>query len=109
MKKNMSQLTKGKEKRLMYVENKKGPIDGYKARIGWVTFSKTAKTIYYRSRTLSRIKGGGARGNYACEETGQEYWVSGVKRNGTNLHFAGASSFHIDADAIDEYDAIRNA
>ena len=105
----MNRLTKEKEKRLMYVENKKGPIDGYNARIGWVTFSKTAKTIYYRGRTLSRIKGGGARGNYYCEETGHQYWVSGVKKNGTNLHHAGSSSFHIDTDAKDEYNAIRNA
>ena len=103
----MDQLTKGKEKRLMYIENKKGDIDGYSARIGWVTFSKTGKTIYYRSKTLSRIKGGGARGNYSCEETGQEYWVSGVKKDGTNLHHAGTSSFHVDADALDEYNELR--
>lgn len=104
----MNQLTKGKETRLMYLENKKGDIDGFKARIGWVTFSKTAKTIYYRGKKLSRLKGGGVRGNYYCEETGEEYWVSGVKMNGTNLHHAGSSSFHIDADAIDEYNVIRN-
>ncbi len=42
----------------MYVENTRTRIDGHTARIGWVTFSKTAKTIYYRGRTLSRIKGG---------------------------------------------------
>lgn len=105
----MNQLTRGQEKRLMFIENKKGEIDGYRARIGWVTFSKTGKTVYYRNKKLSRIKGGGIRGNYFCEETGQEYWISGVKTNGSNLHFAGTSSFHVDADAVDDYKALKNA
>lgn len=60
----MNQPAKGNVRRLMFVENKKAPIDGHNARIGWVTFSRSGKTIYYRGRTLSRIKGGGARGNY---------------------------------------------
>ena len=105
----MNEQTQKPGKRLMFIENKKGDIDGYKARIGWVTFSKTGKTIYYRSKQLSRIKGGGIRGNYACKETGQEYWVSGVKKRGTNLHHAGASSFHVDADAVDEFNALKRA
>lgn len=62
----MSQLTRGEERPLMYLENKNGEIDGYDARIGWVTFSKTGKTIYYRGRSLARIKGGGVLGNYFC-------------------------------------------
>jgi len=105
----MNQLTRDQEKRLMFIENKKGEIDGHRARIGWVTFSKTGKTVYYRNKKLSRIKGGGTRGNYACEDTGQEYWVSGVKKNGTNLHFAGTPSLHVDSDALKEYEALKNA
>lgn len=105
----MSQLTKAKQQRLMFLENKKGDIDGHKARIGWVSFSKTAKTIYYRGKTLSRIKGGGVRGNYICEASGHEYWVSGVKKQGSNLHFAGTYKFHVDADAIDEFNALRKS
>ncbi len=103
----MNQLSKGNQKRLMFIENKKGDIDGYKARIGWVTFSKTGRTLYYRGKTLSRIKGGGDRGNYTCEETGNQYWVSGVKKSGSNLHHAGTASFHVDGDAQDEYNRIR--
>lgn len=105
----MNQLTRGQERRLMFIENKKGEIDGHRARIGWVTFSKTGKTVYYRNKKLSRIKGGGIRGNYSCEDTGQEYWVSGVKTKGTNLHFAGTSSFHVDDDALDAYKTLQNA
>jgi len=41
-----NQLTKGEKRRVMYVENKDGDIDGAKARIGWVEFSKTGLTVY---------------------------------------------------------------
>ncbi len=92
----------------MYVENKEGGIDGFRARIGWVSFSKTGRTLYYRNRSLARIKGGGVFGNYFCEETHDEYWISGVKKKGSNVHWAESVSLHIDEDARDEYDALRN-
>lgn len=95
--------------RLMYIENKDGDIDGYSARIGWVNFSKSGRTIYYRDLVLSRIKGRGISGNHICEETGQEYWVSGVKKNGSNTHPAEPVEVYIDEDAVDEYHRIRNS
>lgn len=103
----MSQLTQGQKKRLMYVENKEGEIDGFNARIGWVEFSKTGRSIYYRNRILKRIKGGGIRGNYYCESTGEEYWVSGVKSKGSNAHWAESPNIGIDDDAKEEYEKIQ--
>jgi hypothetical protein len=105
----MSQLTRGQQQRLMYIENKQGDIEGFKARIGWVTFSKSGRSIYYRSLTLKPIKGGGISGNYYCEETGQEYWVSGVKKRGSNAHYAESVDVEIDEDAINEYSELKNA
>jgi hypothetical protein len=40
-----TQLTKGMRRRIMYVENKHGLIDGIHGRIGWVSFSRTGQTI----------------------------------------------------------------
>ena len=57
----INQLTRGETRRVMYVENKNGDIDGAVARIGWVEFSKSGLTVYYRGRTLKRAKGGGIR------------------------------------------------
>ena len=105
----MSQLTQGKKQRIMYVENKEGDIDGHIARIGWVTFSKSGRSLFYRDRTLKRIKGGGVSGNYYCDETGEEYWVSGIKKRGSNAHWAEPVKIHIDPDALQEYEAIMNA
>ena len=105
MRKN--QLTRGENKRVMYVENKDGDIDGMRGRIGWVAFSKTGRSVYYRGRTLKRAKGGGIRGNYYDEATGEEYWVSGVKKDGSNIHWAESTKMEVDADAKDEYNRLR--
>jgi hypothetical protein len=70
-----NQLTRGHERRVMYVENKDGLIDGSPARIGWVRFSKSGRSVFYRGRTLKAIGGSGIRGNFRDEESGEEYWV----------------------------------
>ena len=104
----MNQVTRGQDKRLMYIENKNGLIDGYDARIGWVTFSNSGLSIYYRGRTFGRLKGGGISGNYFCEETGDEYWISGIKKRGSNVHWAESASVYIDEDAREEYHTTKN-
>ena len=97
-----NQLTRGLKQRLMYVENKDGDIDGAHARVGWVRFSKTGKTVYYRGRELA--KANGIRGNFLDVVTRDEYWISGIKRRGANVHWAeGGVSVLVDADATDEY------
>jgi len=103
-----NQLTQGKTKRIMYIENKDGRIDDYAAHIGWVTFSKSGKTVYYRKKTLHRIKGGGIAGNYSDEETGEEYWVSGVKKRGSNTHSFESVEVKIDQDAEEAYHNLVN-
>lgn len=103
----MSQLTQGHRRKVMYVENKDGLIDGIAARAGWVEFSKTGRTVYYRGLSLAAVKGGGVRGNFICEETGQEFWVSGIKKRGSNAHPSETVSFAVDEDAKEEYARIR--
>lgn len=102
-----NQLTLGKTKRVMYVENKDGDIDGVPGRIGWVTFSQSGLTVYYRGRTLKRTKGGGIRGNHLDVASGEEFWISGVKKRGSNQHYAEPITVMIDADALQEYKRIK--
>ena len=104
----VNQLTRGENRRLMYVENKDGDIDGTAARIGWVTFSRTGLSVHYRGRTFKRAKGGGTRGNYYDEATGEEYWISGVKVRGTNAHWAESVRIEVDADAEEDYRRLRS-
>ena len=100
-----NQLTKGENRRVMYIENKDGGID---ARIGWVTFSKSGRSVYYRGKTLKRLTGGGIRGNHYDDDTGEEYWVSGIKKRGSNSHWAESASITVDGDAAEEYERILN-
>lgn len=91
------------QRRVMYVELKSGCNDSGPASISWVTFSKSGHSIYYRGWRLERLKGGGISGNYFDVDSGHEYWVSGVKKNRQDRHWAGSGSVPIDADAAEEY------
>lgn len=102
-----TQLTRGLKKRVLYVENKDGDIDGAQGRIGWVAFSKTGKSVYYRGRMLR--KGSGIRGNFFDEASGEEYWISGIKKRGSNGHWAESVKIVVDDDAKDEYERIKSA
>jgi hypothetical protein len=101
------QLTRGLVRRLMYVENKNGDIDGEDARIGWVTFSKTGRTVYYRGLELRKARG--VRGNFLDARNRDEYWVSGVKTRGSNVHPCESASVVIDDDALEAYAEMRAA
>ena len=93
-------------KRLMYVELKTGFNDNGPAWIGYVLVSKSGRTLYARGKRLQRVRGGVA-GNYYDLDNGDEYWVSGVKKNGQDRHWAGGGPVEIDGDARAEYERIR--
>lgn len=101
-----NQLNKGENRKIMYIENKDGELYGSNAHIGWVTFSKTGKTVYYKEKTLKRSGGQGIRGNHYDEKTGEEYWISGIKRKGSNAHWAERIKIKIDDDAKEGYQKI---
>jgi len=92
--------------RIMYVELKTGYSDNGLAWIGRVRFSKTGQTVYYRGKSLRRIPGGGISANHRDVETGEQYWVSGVKRNGEDRHWAGSGRVEVDEDAREEYERL---
>lgn len=92
----------------MYVENKDGLVGGEPARIGWVAFSKSGRTVRYRGLSLISIGGRGVRGNFMDEETREEYWVSGVKERGSNVHNHAPVRFVVDEDALAEYERLRS-
>ena len=87
----------------MCVELKRFNHDG-PAWIGRVRFSKTGRTLYYRDHRLQSLKGGGGMtANYVDIDTGDEFWVSGVKKNRQDRHWAGHGPVELDHDAADEY------
>ena len=91
------------------MELKSGYHDDGPASISWVTFSKTGRTIYYRGKSLERIIRGGIGSNHRDTETGEEYWISGVKKDRQDRHWAGRGEVVIDDDAREEYERITGA
>jgi hypothetical protein len=91
---------------LRYIELKSGHSDNGPAWIGYVTQPKSGRTLYFNGRGLMKLKGqrrGGAGGNYIDMETGESFWVSGVKKNGEDRHWAGSGKVLIEADAVSDY------
>ncbi len=93
---------------LRYIELKSGLADKGPAWIGRVTLSRSKTTVYFNGRALKREKGGGVSGNYFDIESGEEYWVCGVKKNGQDRHWAGGGLVLVEASAVEEYLALRN-
>lgn len=87
----------------MYVECKSGANDRGHAQICRVRRSKTGRTLYVGGLALQSCRGHGICGNYFDLNTGDEYWVSGPKKNGQDRHWAGGGDVHVAADAADEY------
>ena len=85
-------------KRVMYVEYKGGELDG-PGRIAWVELSRSRRAYHYRGRLLHKVAGY----KYNCEdaETGEQYWISGPKKNGEDKLYGGV--VEIDEDAREEY------
>jgi hypothetical protein len=86
--------------RIMYIESKADDITG-PGRIGRVTFSKTGKSIYYRGRMFQSLKGIGFKANYFDAETGEQFWISGCKKDGSDHLYGGTTE--IDDDVREEY------
>jgi hypothetical protein len=92
---------------LRYIELKSGHGDSGPAWVGLVVMSRSGSTIYFDDRALKRLKGGGISANFFDLESGEEFWVSGVKKNGGDRHWAGSGKVLVERVALEEYLAVR--
>lgn len=90
------------QNRIMYIECKADTLSGA-ARIGRVTYSKTGKTLFYRGRQFRSLKGNGFKANYYDIASGEEYWISGCRRDGADRLYGEAAAVEIDDDVREEY------
>lgn len=90
---------------IIYVELKSGFNDNGPAWIGKGFYNRTGKTVYFNGQVFCRSKG--IAGNHVDLETGEEYWISGIKKNGTDRHWAGGGIIEIDESSIEEYLDLR--
>lgn len=88
---------------IMYIEDKSQGLNG-PARIGRVTFSKSALSIHYNGKMFQRLGGLGFKANYFDAESGNHYWISGPCKDGRDrLYPASSMPIEMDADVYDEY------
>jgi len=91
--------------RVMYIEDKSGGLEGI-ARIGRVYFSKTGKTLYYQGQTFQSLKGSGFKSNYRNIETGEDFWISGPRKDKNDRLYGGNQGVEIDEDVKIEYNKL---
>lgn len=84
----------------MYIEPG-GGLAGEGGRIGRVSFSKTGRTLYTRGMSFQSLKGEGCKENYYELDSGEAYWISGPKRDGTDALYP--MTIEIDDDVREEY------
>ena len=88
---------------LIFVELKSGHSDNGPAWIGKGTYSRSKRMIYFDGKALAALR---PRENFASHVehgTGNFYWVSRVKKDRTDRHWAGSGIIQIDREVVDEY------
>jgi hypothetical protein len=91
-----------KRTRIMYIESKAEGLVG-PARIGRVSYNRTECTLHYREKEFQSLKGSGFKSNYRDIDTGDEYWISGPRRDGADRLYVSNIPVEIDEDVREEY------
>ena len=89
------------KKEIRYIELKTGYSDNGPAWIGLVQLSSSGNTIYFNDKAFRKRQG--TSGNYYDVETYEEYWISGVKKNSSDRHWAGFGKILIGKNVINDY------
>lgn len=88
---------------LKYIELKTGFGHTGPAWIGLVSFSKSNKTLYFDGKAFQSLEGNGIYGNYYDIESGDEYWISGVKKNQRDRHIYGGGMIQVERGIVEQY------
>lgn len=81
---------------LKYIEMKSGFSHDGPAWIGLVSFSKSGKTLYFDGKAFQRIGSDRMSGNFYDIQSGDEYWISGVKKNQSDRHVFGNGKIYVE-------------
>ena len=87
---------------IKYIEHKPAEhTDRGEAWIARVWHSSSGRTLYFNNMALKR--GSGVDSNHFDLVTGESYWVSGVKKRGSNRHRAGGGPIKIEQSIVEWY------
>ena len=88
---------------IKYLELKSGFFGNGPAWIGLVSFSKSGKTIYFDGKAFQRMGSARIQGNFMDIESGNEYWISGVKKDLSDRHKFGGGKILVEKRILSEY------
>lgn len=88
---------------IKYIELKSGFGHSGPAWIGLVSFSKSGRTIYFDGKAFQSLDGNGISSNFYDLENGDEYWISGAKKDQTDRHQFGSGKIQVEDRIIEEY------
>lgn len=87
-----------------YIEHKPAEhTDRASAWIARVWPSSSGRTLYFNDMALKRSSGYDS--NHCDLVSGEEYWVSGVKKNGSNRHSNGGGAIYIEKSLVEWYES----
>ena len=86
---------------IRYIELKTGYADNGPAWIGKVKLSKSGNTVYFNDKAFRKSQG--VSGNYYDLETFEDYWISGVKKDGNDRHWVGNGKIVLARNIVEEY------
>lgn len=86
---------------IRYIELKSGYADNGPAWIGKVKLSKSGNTVYFNNKAFRRCQG--ISGNFYDVETLEEYWISAVKKDGADRHWAGHGKVLLGSNIVMDY------
>ena len=88
---------------LKYIELINGFSHDGPAWIGLISFSKSGKTVYFDGKAFQRVGSDRTAGNFYDIESGDEYWISGVKKNMTDRHKFGGGKIFVEKRILSKY------
>lgn len=88
---------------IKYIELKSGFSGNGPAWIGLVSFSKSGKTIYFDGKAFQRMGSARIQGNFMDIESGNEYWISGVKKDIFDRHKFGGGKIFVEKPILTDY------
>ena len=88
---------------IKYIEHK--PVEHTDQGTAWIARvwpSSSGRTLYFNNMALKRCTGFDR--NHIELVSGESYWISGVKKKGSNRHWAGGGPIYIEKSLIDWYE-----
>lgn len=96
---NLQEAIDKMKRQIKYIELKTGYNDDGPAWVGEVEFSKSGQTVYFNGQAFK----GNGHGECFDIETNERYWISGIKKEGSNRHWAGKGKIKIDRSIVKDY------